>query len=265
MKSAALIASRRFFLAAAGLGALACAQAADGGGVSLREISEQRRWAAEAVPEARLNTLAVELAVATDRESPQPRAIRLVRLYPAFDDTGTDLTQGLRATEYEKLRDWKPIEGRISAGSRWAALFSLPLDAAARKAQKLSNLTGELELAAFVEEAWVKGDLAGADGFVLERPDLPGFKIQFQVKRVGQGCEVRLVPEGEGAFILHQVVLNGRREVPFDSLTHSAGDPRGRDTYRYDQLPARAALKVVVGRILAVEKRPFDFSDVALP
>ena len=250
------------------LGLLTCGiSVADGSStkVQLNEIKEERRWAARAVPEAKLNSFSVNMTVATDLDSKHPRAMRLVRLDPVADDLGTDMTREEKSFWHEKLKDWTEITRRVGTAQGWAAVFWLPLDPPQRFARKIVRLSGEVELSTFEEETWDKGNLVTSDGYVYERPDVPNFKIRITVKKNAYGYEVHLVPEGEGAFIIDQTVMSGRREIRFDALSGGGSNPRVRDVYRYDRLPANATLRITIGRILEVEKRSFEFTNILLP
>jgi hypothetical protein len=233
--------------------------------VSLYEIKEERRWAAGAVPEAKLNTFSVNMTVGTDIDYAGPRAMRLTRLDPVHDDLGTDMAKDVNSFSHERLKDWAEINQRVGTDQGWAAVFWLPLDAPRRSATKIENLAGEIELATFEVETWEKGNLIKSDGFVYERPEVPGFRIRIMVTKDKYGYDVHLTPEGEGAFIIEQTVTSGRREIRFDSLSGDGTKPRKRSVFRYDQLPSNATLKITIGRIIKVERRPFHIENVPLP
>jgi hypothetical protein len=235
--------------------------------VLLESFEEQRRWAAGASAGAKMNFCNAALLIISDSQHDGPRAIRVTHLDPVLDDQGQEYSQ---LSEYARadIADWRKVEQLQTTptfGGVIGIVHRLNLGCTSRKASRLERLSGHIDIGCYVEEVWEKGSLLESDGFVFSRPEVPNFSINISVKKTEFGPRVQLLATGDGAFILDQAVMNNGKEILFDSLGRSSRKPGLREEYGYHKLPKKASLKILVGRFLKIEKRPFVFENIVLP
>lgn len=248
------------------------------GGVELAEIRIVRWTALDAVKEADLTNMHIELWFSSAWKKEDNQLAHLVRLHSLSaieDDTGRVLSTVKRLKAIEYLRG--EVRGNTwkGSGGKGGPVARLLLEAPARGAGKIKAIKGRAEVSTAKPVSLTFNDLSAINGKELDHPDMKGLramKLRFSIEEKDGQVSARVAAPVNYASpwnlgrLQYWDVIDGQRKISLASEGVSAAGEgvAVEKTYRRQTFKG-LSLRLVVLEPVETKTFNFDFHNVELP
>jgi hypothetical protein len=251
------------------------------GGVEIQEIQITRRTALNAVREADITNMQLQLMFPstwkkTGEAGFPHHLIRLHSLSSIEDDTGKLLLTEKRLKQIEYLRGEVRGNEWSGFGGKEGPVISLLLEAPERRANKIKAIRGRADVSVAKAVSLTFNDLSAINGKELDHPDMKGLKdlklrFSIEVKEGRVSAKVKAPISYISPWNLGRLdewaMIDAEKEIELSSEAMSSPENEGVTVERTYDRPDIKGWSLCLTVLEPVETKTFnfDFRNVQLP